>query len=79
MVDIKFRSMQLEYVAKNIDIQESIPNSFSQDKITKSDFDELMENITVSNLNKEDEELFFQILEDKYITTEEAQSLHIVR
>ena len=75
MINTKFRNTQLEYVANNIDIQESIPNNFSQDKISKSEFDNMLEEMPVSILSEYEKKLFFTIIEDKYITTKEAESL----
>ncbi len=75
MINTKFRDTQLEYVANNIDIQESIPNNFSQDKISKSEFNKMLKEISLSNISEYEKKLFFTIIEDKYITTKEAESL----
>ncbi len=75
MINTKFRDTQLEYVANNIDIQESIPNNFSQEKITKSEFEKMIDAMPIPALSEYEKKLFFTIIEDKHITTKEAESL----
>jgi hypothetical protein len=69
MINTKFRDTHLEYVANNIDIQESIPNNFSQEKITKSEFEKMIEEMPIPALSEYEKKLFFTIIEDKNIST----------
>lgn len=50
-------------------------NATQSDKIQKSDFDELVSSVDSVTLSEKEKELFFSIVEDRFISTEEAESL----